>query len=178
MYSFPNPPYSSPNANTQCSFHSLKLIEFALCLISKLVKLRTLHPLRGRITFCRQYLENAGLLCACLLQNKGGGKQISTWNHSVGGYGTHGNGSQHCLKSRRKTENKVKIFSSTGLTDLAHQGYNYLSCLTHKSCLLNSFGKAQRLPGHLWTLLACFRSLWKIIGNPQKSLEHYRKFQF
>ena len=35
VYSFPNyPPYSSPNANTQCSFHSLKLIQFALLYVS------------------------------------------------------------------------------------------------------------------------------------------------
>ena len=34
VYSFPNPPHSSPNANTQCSFHSSKLIQFALCILS------------------------------------------------------------------------------------------------------------------------------------------------
>lgn len=48
-------------------------------------------------------------MCLFIICKIRGEKQISTWNHSIGGYGTHGNGSQHCLKSRRKTENKVSF---------------------------------------------------------------------
>ena len=48
-------------------------------------------------------------VCLFIICKIRGEKQISTWNHSIGGYGTHGNGSQHCLKSRRKTENKVSF---------------------------------------------------------------------
>ena len=48
-------------------------------------------------------------MCLFIICKIRGEKQISTWNHSIGSYGTHGNGSQHCLKSRRKTENKVSF---------------------------------------------------------------------
>ena len=48
-------------------------------------------------------------VCLFIICKIRGEKQISTWNHSIGSYGTHGNGSQHCLKSRRKTENKVSF---------------------------------------------------------------------
>ena len=48
-------------------------------------------------------------VCLFIICKIRGEKQTSTWNHSIGGYGTHGNGSQHCLKSRRKTENKVSF---------------------------------------------------------------------
>ena len=59
-------------------------------------------------------------VCLFIICKIRGEKQTSTWNHSIGGYGTHGNGSQHCLKSRRKTENKVKFFSFTGLHSTTH----------------------------------------------------------
>ena len=49
---------------------------------------------------------------------------------------------------------------------------------TCKVCRLsNGFGGAQSSSEHLRTFSETFVSLWKIVGNPWKSLGRFRKFQ-